>query len=89
MTRHRGSRSRSGASLPKITRPHRAAAHQEGWRNVLFAKRERAKLRRPPSVLLSKYVADHANRTATLSQEVEHQARQLLLRLETERPPAG
>ena len=55
------------------------------WRNVLFAKRERAKLRRPPSVLLSKHVADHANRTATLSQEVEYQARQLLLRLEAEK----
>ena len=55
------------------------------WRNVLFAKRERAKLRRPPSVLLSKYFADHANRTATLSGEVEHQARQLLLRLEAEK----
>jgi hypothetical protein len=35
--------------------------------------------------LLSKHLADHANRTATLSQEVEHQARQLLLRLETEK----
>ena len=55
------------------------------WRNVLFAKRERAKLRRPPSVLLSKHVADHANRTTTLSEEVEHQARQLLLRLEAEK----
>ena len=55
------------------------------WRNVLFAKRERAKLRRPPSVLLSTHIADHANRTATLSQEVEHQARQLLLRLEAEK----
>jgi SMODS domain-containing protein len=55
------------------------------WRNVLFAKRERAKLRRPPSVLLSKHFADHANRTATLSEEVEHQARQLLLRLEAEK----
>jgi Second Messenger Oligonucleotide or Dinucleotide Synthetase domain len=55
------------------------------WRNVLFAKRERAKLLRPPSVLLSKHVADHANRTATLSQEVEHQAQQLLVRLEVEK----
>jgi len=36
-------------------------------------------------VLLSKYFADHANRTATLSGEVEHQARQLLLRLEAEK----
>jgi hypothetical protein len=35
--------------------------------------------------LLSKHVADHANRTTTLSQEVEHQARQLLLRLEAEK----
>jgi hypothetical protein len=35
--------------------------------------------------LLSKHVANHANRTTTLSQEVEHQARQLLLRLETEK----
>jgi hypothetical protein len=35
--------------------------------------------------LLSKHVADNANRTATLSEEVEHQARQLLLRLNTEK----
>jgi hypothetical protein len=55
------------------------------WRNVLFCRRERAKLRRPPSVLLSKHFADHANRTATLSGEVEHQAQQLLLRLEAEK----
>jgi hypothetical protein len=55
------------------------------WRNVLFSKPERAKLRRPPSVLLSKHFADHANRTTTLSEEVEHQAQQLLLRLEAEK----
>ena len=54
------------------------------WRNVLFAKRERTNLRRPPSILLAKHVADHANQTVTLSAEVEHQARQLLLRLQTE-----
>jgi hypothetical protein len=54
------------------------------WRNILYAKRDRANLRRPPSVLLSKLIADHANRTTTLSEEVEHQARQLLLRLESE-----
>jgi Second Messenger Oligonucleotide or Dinucleotide Synthetase domain len=54
------------------------------WRNMLFAKRERANLRRPPSVLLSKHFADHANRTTTLSEEVEHQTRQLLGRLEAE-----
>jgi hypothetical protein len=55
------------------------------WRNVLYAKRDRAKLRRPPSVLLSKLIADHANTTATLSEEFEHQAQQLLLRLEAEK----
>jgi hypothetical protein len=55
------------------------------WRNVLFAKRERVNLRRPPSVFLSKHVADHANRTTTLSEEVEHQALQLLLHLEADK----
>jgi hypothetical protein len=55
------------------------------WRNVLFSKRNRANLRRPPSVLLSKLVADNANRTKTLSEELEHQARQILIRLETEK----
>jgi hypothetical protein len=54
------------------------------WRNVLFSRLDRAKLRHPPSVLLSKLTADHANRTKSLSEEVEHQARQLLVRLETE-----
>jgi len=55
------------------------------WRNVLYSKRDRVNLRWPPSVLLSKLVADHANRTKTLSEEVEHQARQVLLRLEAEK----
>lgn len=55
------------------------------WRNVLFAKPDRAKLRRPPSVLWTKLTADNANRTKTLSEEVEHQARQMLIRLEAER----
>jgi hypothetical protein len=54
------------------------------WRNILYAKRDRANLRQPPSVLLSKLVADHANRTTTLSEEVDYQAQQLLLRLEAE-----
>lgn len=52
------------------------------WRNILFDTPARARLRRPPSVLLSKLVADHANQTTTLSGEVEHQARHLLRRLE-------
>jgi hypothetical protein len=55
------------------------------WRNVLYSKRGRADLRRPPSVLLSKLTADHANRTKTLSAELEHQARQMLIRLEAEK----
>jgi hypothetical protein len=55
------------------------------WRNVLFSKPGRAILRRPPSALLSKLIADNANRTKTLSEELEHQARQILIRLETEK----
>jgi hypothetical protein len=54
------------------------------WRNVLFDRRDRAKLRRPPSVLLTKLIGDSANQTRTLSEELEHQARCLLLRLEYE-----
>jgi hypothetical protein len=57
---------------------------EKRWRNVLYARPDRAKLRRPPSVLLSKHIADHANRTTTLSEEVEYQAQRLLLRLEAE-----
>ena len=55
------------------------------WRNVLFAKRDRARMRRPPSVLLSKLIADNANRTMTLSEEVHYQAQCLLDRLLTEK----
>jgi hypothetical protein len=55
------------------------------WRNVLFGRRDRANLRRPPSVLLSKLIADNANRTRTLSEEIEHQGRCLLARLEAEK----
>jgi hypothetical protein len=51
------------------------------WRNVLFDRRDRAKLRRPPSVLLTKLVGDNANRTRTLSEELEHQASCILARL--------
>lgn len=55
------------------------------WRNVLFARRDRARMRRPPSVLLSKLIADNANRTRTLSEEVHYQAQCLLDRLLTEK----
>ena len=46
------------------------------FRNLRYERR--ADLRRPPSVLLCKYVADHANRTTTLADEVLHQATAML-----------
>jgi hypothetical protein len=55
------------------------------WRNVRFTAQGRGGLRRPPSILISKLVADNANRTRTLSEEVEHQARQMLILLEAYR----
>jgi hypothetical protein len=45
------------------------------WRNVRYDLREG---RRPPSVLLAKLVADTANGTETLSEELLHQARTML-----------
>ena len=41
------------------------------WRNVQYDKRE---IRRPPSVMMSKLIADAANGTVTLSEELLHQA---------------
>ena len=46
------------------------------FRNMRYERRP--DLRRPPSVLLCKYVADHANRTTTLADEVLHQATAML-----------
>ena len=46
------------------------------FRNVRYERRP--KLRRPPSVLLCKYVADHANQTTTLAEEMLHQASAML-----------
>ena len=54
------------------------------WRNVLFDRRERAKLRRPPSVLMTKLIGDNANQTRTLAEELEYQAGCMLARLEYE-----
>lgn len=51
------------------------------WRNVLFEASSRSNLRRPPSVLLSKLIADNAGRTRSLSEELHHQAKCLLERL--------
>jgi hypothetical protein len=73
--------------------PARKSAHEKSravialqlikrWRNVLFDRRDRAKLRRPPSVLLTKMVGDNANQTRTLAEELEHQASCMLARLE-------
>jgi hypothetical protein len=45
------------------------------WRNVQYDSRKG--LRRPPSVMMAKLVADAANRTATLFEEFELQARHL------------
>ncbi len=42
------------------------------WRNVRFDDR---KTRRPPSVMMAKLIADAANSTETLSEELLHQAR--------------
>lgn len=44
------------------------------FRNVRY---DRRRLRRPPSVMLAKLVADHAGRTRCLSDELLHQAQQL------------
>lgn len=49
------------------------------WRNVQYEQRDG---RCPPSVVLAKFVADNANRTQTLSEELLHQAQQLKLAFE-------
>jgi hypothetical protein len=50
------------------------------WRNIRYDSRNG---RMPPSVLLAKLVADHANRTSSLYQELLHQAKQIKLFFET------
>lgn len=49
------------------------------WRNVQYDRRPG---RRPPSILMSKLVADNAGQTQTLSQELLHQARRMLAAFE-------
>ena len=49
------------------------------WRNVRYELRSG---RRPPSILLGKLVADGANSTQSLSQELLHQARSMLAEFE-------
>ena len=45
------------------------------WRNVQYDRRPG---RRPPSILMSKLIADNAGQTETLSQELLHQAHRML-----------
>lgn len=49
------------------------------WRNVQFDKREQ---RRPPSIMMSKMIADAANSTETLSEELLHQAQAMRCELQ-------
>jgi len=49
------------------------------WRNVRYDRRS---TRRPPSVMMAKLVADAANSTETLSEELLHQARAMLAALQ-------
>jgi hypothetical protein len=47
------------------------------WRNLAYDRRHPT-LRRPPSILLAKYVADNANRTRGLTDELTHQVNAML-----------
>ncbi len=49
------------------------------WRNVRYDRRE---VRRPPGILMAKMIATNANNTATLSEELLHQAQCMLRRFE-------
>lgn len=52
------------------------------WRNVGYDRRH-SKLRLPPSVLLAFYVANNANRTRTLTEELIHQVDSMIVILES------
>jgi hypothetical protein len=47
------------------------------WRNLAYDQRHKS-LRRPPSVLLAYYVAEHANSTRTLADELIHQVERVI-----------
>ena len=51
------------------------------WRNLAYDRRHR-NLRRPPTILMAKYVADHANQTRGLAEELIHQVEQMIVILE-------
>lgn len=52
------------------------------WRNVQYARQGRRPRRRPPSIVISKLVADHANTTSSLSAELLYQAQSMLTKFE-------
>jgi hypothetical protein len=52
------------------------------WRNLAYDRRHK-KLRLPPSVLLSYYVAENANHTRTLAEELTYQVACIIATLET------
>ena len=64
-------------SEPILRKPLAVVALQllKRWRNVQYQKRGG---RRPPSIMMSKLVADAAGQTSTLSEEVRHQAQRML-----------
>ncbi len=64
--------------LPAYRKSRALIALQLIKRNRNLRYESRPGLRRPPSVLLCKYVADHANRTTTLAEEVLHQGTTML-----------
>jgi hypothetical protein len=47
------------------------------WRNLAYDRRHQNR-RCPPSVLLAKYIGDHANRTQTLTDELIHQVESMI-----------
>jgi Second Messenger Oligonucleotide or Dinucleotide Synthetase domain len=48
------------------------------WRNLAYDRRH-ADRRRPPTILIAKYVATHANQTRGLAEELIHQVEQMIV----------
>ena len=51
------------------------------WRNLAYDRRH-ANLRRPPAILIAKYIADHTNQTRGLAEELIHQVEQMIVTFE-------
>lgn len=64
---------------PAFRKPRAVVALQliKRWRNLAYDRRHRT-LKRPPSVLLTFYVATHANQTTTLADELSHQVESMI-----------